>query len=257
MEYGERHLTLEEVVDKIPSGLMPADSAAMFQSIVDAWMKDAVLAEFDEERLYDLNEIDRRVNDYRNHLIVLEYLTRMRETHKPKIEEEKIKEYYDRHHSELKLEAPLVKGVFLKINSSASGREEIKELITSDDPDKIDKLERNWLDQALEYNYFKDKWIEWETLSRMIPYRFGDAESFLTEHQYLETDYNDCSYYLSITDYLPAGEEEPFEFARIWISDILTKGALTDYENQLVNSLIEKAEKEKKLVVYPLLQKKP
>ena len=250
VRYGDRELTYDEVVDMIPEGLHPADSAAMFHQLVDAWIRSEVLADFAEERLYDMEAIDQRVREYRNQLIVMEYLSRMRETQKPRIEEQKVKEYYDLHRGELKLEVPLVRGVFLKINSSAKGKEDIKNLISSDNPEDIDRLEREWLDLALEYNYFRDKWIDWETISMLIPHRFGNPDEFLRESDYFETEYGDCSYYLKVTDYMPSGEEQPYEYARNWIAEVLTQGALTDYENSLVESLVNKAVKEGKMETF-------
>lgn len=247
IRYGDKELTRQEIIGLIPAGLSPADSAMLFESLADSWIRDQVLSEFAEERLYDLEKINHKARDYRNDLIVLEYLKRMRETQTPKIEQSKVKEYYETHRKELKLEAPLMKGIFIKINSDTPGREEIKRLLSSDSPENIDELERKWLEKSLEYNYFRDKWIDWETLKGMIPYRFGDADKFLEENSYFETEYDDCAYYLRVTDWLSSGQEQPFEFAKTWITDVLTQGELAEYERVLVNSLIEKAVEEHKL----------
>lgn len=247
LRYGDQELTYEEVIMQIPGGLSPSDSASLFSAIVEGWAKDIVLSDFAEERLVDLNSINQRVRDYRNSLIVLEYLSRMRETQNPVIEEARIKEYYDKHRKELKLEVPLVRGIFMKINSESKGKERIKGFLGSDNTESIDKLEQEWLDRALEYNYFQDKWIDWETISGKIPYRFGDPDNFLKENNYFETEYGDCTYYLKITDYMPSGEEQPYEFASGWIKGLLTQGDLLDYEKKLVASLLSKSIKDKKL----------
>ena len=116
LKYGDKELTYKEVIDLIPEGIPSADSAALFKSIVDGWIKDVVLVKLAEQRLYDINSIERKVKDYRNTLIVTEYLSRMRESHTPKVDEKSVREYYDKHRNELKLEVPLVKGVFLKVS---------------------------------------------------------------------------------------------------------------------------------------------
>lgn len=257
LRYGESSLTIQDVVNMIPKGISSADSTALFDKIVEGWIRDMVLSDFAVQRLYDTESIERKVKAYRNSLIVQEYILRMSESRTPKIEEQKIKEYYDAHRKEMKLEVPLIKGIFLKINKSDNNKDEIKEMLMSEDPEMIDRLEEKWLERALEYNYFLDKWVDWETLSGMIPYRFGDPMDFLKDHKYFETDFGDCTYYLFITDWIPAGEEQPYEFARLWISDTLTQGALADYERVLVKSLVEKYIKEKKLEVVsydPLLR---
>ncbi|MCH5229015.1 MAG: hypothetical protein J1F12_03345 [Muribaculaceae bacterium] len=247
LRYGDRYITYEEVEELIPEGVTGNDSIALFKAIVDNWLTNEVLADFAEERLYDTRDIDRRVKEYRNSLIVLEYLTGMRESRKPKVDEVRIREYYDQHKKDLILEVPLVKGIFMKINSGTSGKENIRMLLDSEDPEKLDRLEREWLDRSLEYNYFRDKWIDWETLAGLIPYRFGDADKFLNETKYFETEYGDCNYYLRIYEYLPSGSIQPYEFAKSWITDLLTQGEIAEYERALVNSLVKKSIDEEKL----------
>lgn len=247
VEYGELKLTKEDVEARIPQGLNAQDSVALYKAIVEDWLKEEVLSDFAEERLFDTGSIDQKVRDYRNSLIVQEYISRMQEFQTPKIDEDKIKEYYALHKNEMKLEVPLVKGVFLKISRGSDPQEEIKRLLTSKDPASIDVLEQTWMDRALEYNYFRDKWIDWETLAGMIPYRFADPDEFLSQHSFFETEYGDCSYYLQISDYIKTGEIQPYEYSKHWIGNLLTQSSLAEYERVLVNSLIKKALKDGKL----------
>ncbi|MCH5225686.1 MAG: hypothetical protein J1D77_06775 [Muribaculaceae bacterium] len=249
MKYGDQTITLEDVESRIPQGLSVQDSVALFNAILDGWVRDVVLAEFAEERLIDTERIDRKVRDYRNALIVEEYLRRIRESQNPKIDESQVLEYYEHHKGELKLEQPLVRGLYLRVNSEAKGREDIKNLISSDDPDKIDRLEREWLDRALDYKYFRDKWIDWESLSRLMPSRLPSPETLKEDSLYFEMENEDCVYYLQLTDILPAGETQPFEYARAWIIEMLTQGNINDYEDSLVESLVEKSIKDNKLEI--------
>lgn len=247
LRYGDKQITYNEVIDLMPDDVMPEDSVRLFKAILDGWIRDQVLADFAEERLYDTKTIDRLVNDYRNSLIVLEYLNRMAESQIAKIDEQRVKEYFESHKNDLKLEVPLVKGVFIKVNSGTPHKEEIIKLITDENPEKIDELESNWIDKALEYNYFRDKWIDWETIKGMIPYRFGDPDLFLKENSFFSTEYDDCTYYLQISEWMPSGELQPFEYARTWIASLLSQGQIADYERVLVNSLVDKSLKSKKL----------
>lgn len=249
LRYGEVTLTRDEIIDRIPEGISAEDSVAMFATLVDEWITNQVLAEFAEERLYDTADIDRRVEDYRNSLIVREYIERMQDNQKPVVDEARIKDYYDRHRSDMHLEVPLVRGIFLKISTDVSHREKIKALLSSADMAKIDILEKDWMDKALQYDYFRDKWVDWETVAQMIPHRFGDPDEFLKANNYFEVEYDGCAYYLSVSEWLPSGEEQPYEFAKSWITTILTRDDLKQYETGLVNSLVEKAIKEKNLEV--------
>lgn len=247
LRYGDKVITYSEVVDKIPLGLAPEDSAALFRSIIDGWVKDMVLSDFAEQRLYDTEAIERKVREYRNNLIVQEYLSLKRESQETKVDEKRVEEYFRAHQNELKLEVPLVKGVMMKVALETPDKDKIKVLLTSNDPNKIDKLEQDWEDKATGYDYFLDKWISWETLAQRIPYRFQNADDFLKEKKFFTIDEEEDSYYLLITDWIASGEDQPYEFAKSWIADLLTQGELKDYENQLVVSLVDKSLKEKKL----------
>lgn len=231
----------------IPENVTGRDSVEMFNSIVDDWVKEKVLAALADEQLYDTEEIDRKVREYRNQLIVLEYLTKMRASREPKISEEKVREYYDKHKDEITLENPLMKGVILAVNSDRPGKDKIKPLLTSEDPKKFDELEKEWADKASQYEYFRDRWLDWESVSDMLPLRIENPDKYFTDAGFYEFENDDKTYYVRITDYLPSGSEQPFEYAKTWIQDLLTEKSLSEYERELVESRVKEALKEKKI----------
>lgn len=238
----------EEIIEKIPSGLSEGDSVRLFQALVDEWVSNELLSDFARQQLGNLEEIEKKVEDYRSQLIVMEYLSQMTESRSKDVDEKEIRAYYERHKNELKTELPLIKGVFLKINKTAPGKEEIQELLSENKEGNIDKLEQEWLDKCLSYDYFQDKWIDWETVSGLIPFRFGDADKFLENRHYFSTEHGDFTYYLQISDYLPSGSQQPFEFAAPWIGRLLDQESKEEYKEQLIQSLIKKGIKENKLV---------
>lgn len=247
VSYGDSELSIDDVLDKMPQGLAPSDSLNLFKAIVDNWVTDKVLSNLAEEKLYDLSDIERKVEEYRQHLIVEEYLKRMMESQNASVNDKTIAEYYEANKENLILEVPLVKGVFLKISSDSKNSDEIKNLLTSEDPESLDKFEQEWLDKSAEYNYFRDQWIDWETITSMIPYRFGDPDAFLENNSYFERDYDGATYILQISDYLKSGTQQPFEFASTWIKDILTQENLRGYQRKLTETLIKNAIKDGKL----------
>lgn len=248
LSFDDKVLTLNEVIEAIPVGIDPVDSVALFEAVVDSWIKSAVIGNLAEEKLPDLDEIDRKVEAYRNRLIVAEYLGRMRESHEPKVSEESIRGYYDAHKEDLLTESPLVKGIYIKLPSNTVNIDEIKRLLFSGRDKDIDELEKNWMDYALQYDYFGSSWIDFRTLAEQIPYRFYDADAFLKSTSDFETTYNGTTYLFHISGYLPSGSRQPYEFAAKEISDILEQSKLASYEESLVSSLIKKAMKEDRLV---------
>ncbi|MFG6425252.1 hypothetical protein [Lepagella muris] len=248
LSMGSKILTLHEVEDKIPVGIDPADSVALFREIIGNWVTTAVISEFAESKLPDMEEIDRRVEDYRNRLIVTEYLRRMKESRQPKISQDSIREYYDIHRNELLTESPLVKGIYIKVPSSIKGIDEIRQLVFSGTEEDIDRLENDWMEAALQYDYFGNKWIDWQVLADQIPYRFHSPDSFLESSRNFETTNNGSTYIFHISEYLPSGSVQPYEFAAAAITEVLEQSKISTYEKALVSSLVKKAVKDGRLV---------
>lgn len=247
LRVNDKVLTVDDVVEKIPVSLHPSDSLQLFRSIIESWVKDQILTDFAVERLMDTARIEQKVRNYRNQLIVQEYLQAMKDSHKPRIEEREVREYYDSHRNELKTEMPLVKGIFIKINSATPGKNEIRKLLKNNDDNNIDLLEKNWIDVSISYDYFRDRWVEWETVNDQLPLRISDPDDYILNNRYIEIDANDCTYYLQITDYLPSNSEQPYEYASEWIKSILAYSETARYEQELVESLIKQAIKNNKL----------
>lgn len=245
---GDKTLLKQDVLRKIPIGIEPSDSAALFNLIVENWIKSEVLSTLAETKLPDMTIIDDKVMEYRNRLIVAEYLKEMKESRKFGVSEDSIRMFYDRHKTEMLTESPLVKGIYLKIATSDPSIAEIKDLMTCGSDECIDRLEKLIMNDAVEYDYFKDDWVDWQTVADQIPYRFSDPDSFLKTSSNFETTYGGATYLLHISDYLPSGSVPPYEFASIQISELLERTDIRKFEESLVKSLIGKAIKDGSLV---------
>lgn len=241
-------LTLNQVIDKIPVGIDPADSAALFEDIVDTWISEKVLSPLAESKLSNMEEIERKVSSYRSRLIVTEYLRQMRRGRNIKVPSDSIRKFYDIHRKELLAERPLVKGIYMKVAASSPRIDEIRRLMASGSDESIDRLESHYGGEALQYDYFENVWIDWQTIADMIPYRFYDPDAFLQATHDFETTYNGSTYLLHISDYLPSGSEQPFEFAKDRIAAMMEQTKVSSYEEALVASLVDKAIKEGRLV---------
>lgn len=248
LKAGNDILTLKEVVSKIPIGLEPSDSTALFHLIIDNWIKKEVLSELAKSKLPNLNEIEKKVEDYRNRLIIAEYLKEMKKGKEYNISSDGIRNLYENHKRDMLTEYPLVKGIYIKIAANQSNLDEIKRLVFCGTDDCIDKLEKSNVGDAIQYDYFMSDWIDWQTIAEQIPYRFFDPDAFLRSTNNFETTYNGSVYLLHISKYLPSGSIPPYEFAAPQIRELMEKTNIRKFEDSLVKSLIEKAMNEGDLV---------
>lgn len=238
--FGDTLLTTSQVVAAIPVGLEPQDSAQLFQAIVDAWIEDVVLARLAEERLPSVHDIDRRVSEYRNRLIVSEYLEKMRQGRETQVHPDSVRKFYDFHRAEMISEVPLVKGIYVCVDDGAPV-DDIRRCVFDGSEAAVDELENKWIGAPQQYDYFVDEWVDWNVLADKIPYRFYDADAFLSQNRNFETEANGSVHLLHIADWLPSGSEIPYAFAAPRISAMLEQAQLARYEKDLVRSLTAKA----------------
>ncbi len=245
--HGDSVLRFQDVVKRIPVGLSPEDSASMFRRIVSSWIEGMVLTDVARSKLPDLDEIEQKVNDYRNRLIVMSYLSMMQSNSAEKADEESIRKFYETNKSNMVSERPLIKGILLKVPESVGGLEDIKQCVFTASDQSLDELERKWAAEAIKYDYFNHSWVDFQVIAEQIPYRFFDPDAFVASTKNFETTSGGTVYLLHISDYLSSGTEMPYEFAAPRIAAMLEKAKISKYETDLVNALVKRAISEEKL----------
>lgn len=233
-------LRISDVERLIPSGLTGEDSVALFNRIVEQWVLDRALSDYAEKNISDMASIDRMVEEYRNSLIVARYLQRMTENASKDVPDERIKAFYEAHRDSMKLEQPLVKGVFLKVADNDESLPNLRKWMTSFNNEALDNIEKSGLRKALQYKYFNDAWVEWSAIAEQIPYRFSDADTFLKGNKNFETDHDGAVYMLHISDYVPTGSEMPYEFAALRIAEIIRSTEMSNYRDRLIRDILKR-----------------
>lgn len=238
---GDTALSLSEVVARIPSGLSYADSVEMFRSIVDSWIENILLDEFAQRNLPDPEAIDRMVEAYRRRLIVSYYLAQVRESSRGRVNADSVNAYYLRHRASMTLESPVVRGLYVKMAESSPALARARELVKNASSASVDALDRDVAPQAVQYDYFGDRWTDWQSVAEQIPYRFYDPDAFVESSPYFETSYNGFVHMLHIYDYRKTGDAMPYDFAAVEIERILDRRNIAASERSLINSLLRKA----------------
>ncbi len=238
---GDTALTLNDVVAKIPPGLEPDDSTSLFAEIVDDWIAGELLEDVASRTLPDLDRIDRMVAQYRRRLIVNSYKQVMRESRRPNVNADSIDSYWRRFGKEMILEEPLVKGIYIKLPERSVSLPEIREMFADGSTESIDRLEKENVSEAIHYDNFSDRWIEWSKIASQLPYRFYDADAFLSSTKDFETTYNGNVYILHVYSHVGSGDLMPRDYADDRIREILENRNIAVYEQSLVKALYQRA----------------
>lgn len=252
VEIGEERLTAAELRLHLPAGLSEADSVRSARSFIRSWIDSRLISEIASRNIGDLTEIDRMTREYRNELIAYEYRRRMAERDAPtEVVEDSLKAYYEKNRGRYKLERPLVKGVFIKLPDDAPQLREVKKLYRSDRMADIDKLEKQGLDRAVIYDFFRDRWVDWEQIESRVPMDFGPSENqYLRQHDHLEFSSGGFTYLLDINEYCLAGSEMPFEYARQRIEWELQYRNRADFDRELRRELLKEAYDDGKIQIF-------
>lgn len=237
-------LLRSEVESVIPRTLSSADSLLMAESYVKKWVKDVLVYDVAEENLgEEMADVERLVEAYRHSLIRYRYQEQLvRERLSAEIRESDVLNYYETNQKKFELKTNLVKGLFLKVPIDAPGLTDLKRWYKSDDASAVEKIDKYSLQNAAIYDYFYDKWMDFEDVMENIPMQLSNPSAYLKANKTLEVSDSSYCYLLNIRDYVPAGQVAPYDYVQPQIMDMLLaqrkQKFLRDFEEELYNDAI-------------------
>lgn len=244
VQVGDKTLSRQELLDAMPEGLSPADSAEFADKYIRSWIDDELLYRVAQKNIPDMERIDALVEKYKRDLVIFEYRKRLLSERVDKeFDEQELADYYEKNSDKFRLREAILKGLFVKVPETAPNIAQLKKWYCSTKPDGVEKIEKYALKNVVIYDYFYDRWIPFEEVVNNIPYEFGNPETFLKTHPKLEFNKNGYWYLLNITEYRVAGEVMPYDFAKPQIQEILANSSRLAFNRELEESLYNDAEK--------------
>ena len=245
VKVNERTLTKEDVLSVLPKNISSADSLLWAESYIKQWVKDNLVYDVALQNLGDENraEIDRLVDSYRRSLVRYRYQEQLvHERLSANITDEEKRNFYDENQDQFELDHSLIKGLFLKIPIDAPNLDEVKKWYRSTSEASIEKIEKYSVQNAVVYDYFYDKWVNFDEVFVNIPIQVPNENEFLRTHSFVETADSSYCYLLNIEEYVAKGKIAPFEYASTQISDMLVNQRkvqfLKNFEEELYNDAI-------------------
>ena len=183
-----RTLNRSEVNKLIPRGISSADSLLLAESFTKKWVKDVLVYDVALRNLGDeKEEVDKLVEEYRRSLVRYRYQERLvEEKLKTDIRESDKLNYYEENQKKFILDKGLIKGLFLKIPVDAPGLTDVKKWYKSTDVASLEKIEKYSVQNATIYEYFYDKWVDFDEVMDNIPIHVSNPNAFLKANKYVE-----------------------------------------------------------------------
>ena len=251
VSYEGAYLYKQDVEDVIPAGLSKNDSLKVAESYIRNWIDVQLLTDVAEKNISNLDKINKAVEEYRNSLLAYEYRKQMilNDGALYDIPEDTLRAYYENHQSLFRLEEPAVKGIFIKVSEDIPNLKNIRKWYKSTKIADVEKLEKFGLTEAISYNYFRDKWINWAEIQKIIPNDFENPNLFVKTHKTYELTENGFVYLLNISDFKLKGEVVPFELIKPEIKEIYVNRNQRRFDVMLRQKLYDKAVKSGDLVI--------
>ena len=239
----DRTLGRSEIKQLIPRGLSSADSLLLAESLEKKWVKDALVYDVALRNLEgeDKAEVDKLVEEYRHSLIRYRYQEQLiRERLSSEFQESDKLSYYEENQKKFVLDKALVKGLFLKIPVDAPGLSDVKGWYRSTSEASLEKIEKYSVQNASIYDYFYDKWVDFDQVMDNIPVHVSNANDFLKANKLVEDS--------DSKEYLPVGGVAPYDYASAQIVEMLTNlrkvEFLKKFEEELYNDAVRSGDVE-------------
>ena len=244
LEVEGKFLYEEDIQKIIPPNISDSDSIDIAQSFIKKWTTDVLMYENAKRNISNKSEIDELVESYRKSLIIHQYQQRLIEQRLPKEpSEQDLKAFYDQYSDQLQLKESIIKGLMLIVPAKAPKLSNVRSWVQSGNTQSLENIEKYSIQNAISYDYFGDRWIQFSEILKKIPIKVEDASTYLSSHRFIEVADSTKHYFLKVEAYKNSGQVEPYEMAKDKITNILLNKQKAEFvakfENDLYNDAVK------------------
>ncbi len=232
-----------EIAEYLPSNITAEDSMVLSQNYITHWITQKLLLQKAIENLPEQQDnIQKRVENYWTSLMIHQYRQLlMAQRIKDNIDEEKIRDYYEKNGSNFILSTPIAKAVFFMLPKGAPNMKEVRKWFLSDKAEDQDKLEDYCLTNARKYDKFNDSWVEVNHLLNLINEEGSQLMKDIKTHKKIERKDSNFYYFLKINDWQADNTVAPLSYVREDIILILRNRTRLEFESELERQINEEA----------------
>lgn len=235
----------------IPKGLSKEDSTKYADIYIETWIAEQLMYDKAQQNITNKEEINTLVENYRQSLISNTYQEQLlKQQLSQTISENELKTFYELNKEKLKLEEHIIKGLFLKIPANSPQVNNFKKWYKQDTSDAIENIEKNTLQNAVAYEYFYDRWVDFDDIMDNIPAEIENREQFLKTNKSVEASDSSFVYLLNIKEFKLADTEAPYQYIKTHLKDIYIEQRKAGFLKQVQKELYEKAVSEDEIKFY-------
>lgn len=242
VQVGDNYLYMEDVMAVTPPGISEKDSAEMADRYIKNWIDDMLLYAKAEGNIPDDAGINELVNSYRRELITHTYIEQIvSQEVENLISDSEVEEYYNENKDAFLAVEPYIKGLYIKVPKTASGISQVRQWYKDGSERSVDKIEKYGLRNAVDYEYFYDRWRSVNDFFLRLPTDADKEKNNIGKNKNIELSDSAFYYFLHIEDYLGKGEILPLEYAGKDIREIIMNNKRVEFITKMKKDLYDEA----------------
>lgn len=224
----------------IPSGLATSDSLYLAESFKKQWITQVLLYQKAFANVGNSQAIKQQTESYRKELVINHYQQQLIQEKLEDISEDSLQAYYQKNKDLFLLEEAVIKGMFIKIPSSATHQQELSDWLSNTTDENLENIMRYCTQHAVQYEFFLENWTPFSKITTLMPESIDPNNPSLTRGIMIQNS-ADYSYYLRITGMSKAGSPQPYEMVYPRLHNILLNQEKIKFINQFQQELYNQA----------------
>jgi hypothetical protein len=243
-------LLLEDVINELPVYI--TDTNVFVQHYINVWVREKALL---NQALINLDdnskEIEEKVNDYKNSILIYEYQQKLiNQNFDTTVDFDEIIDYYNINIKEFKLAQDVFKGRFIIVDKNAPNLKSLFKMFKSNDAEEIDDLISYCMLYSLEYYINDSSWSYFNSIKQKLPEGFSEKDIFYSKRKYDVIEGEKYLYLLLLKDFKFKGTTSPFSVEKEKIKSLIVNENKINYLNKIEENLVNSGKSSNYIKIY-------
>lgn len=254
----DKELYLKDINPDLLSNTKKEDSLKILNNYIDQWVKQQVLINQAENNIFvDELDIEKRVEDYRNTLIIHEYQQKLiNQKLDTNVSFEQIEDYYKNNSDEFKLRENIIKVAYVKLNRGDNNLSVIRRIMRNyNEEEDFETLYGLAENNAENFFLNKNAWILLDDLLLEVPIKTNNQSQYLKNRSFIQLRDDDFTYLVYFIDYKLKGDTSPMGFVSSKITSIIINQRKIQLIKQMEKDVVGKAINNNEVEIFTTVSK--
>ena len=244
---GEKTLTNEELIKKLPKIINSEDSLIISNKIINDWALNQLLIKNAEINLSikEVEKIEKISREYYNDLLISTYKNKVASYNSDTLVlDDEISEYYNSNFDNFLLYEDIIKGRYVRLNKNNFNLNEIKRRFRRFNEQDLTFFDSISL-QLLNYSLNDSTWVNKDLFFNKIPVlKDEEIERIVKKTLYVVKEDSLDVYLIKINDFIGINDKAPLDYIYYRIEELIKNKKKVDFIKKFETETIENAKLE-------------